>query len=133
MKKFLILSAFAFIAFGMNAQTDAAGKPGKATSETVEKKKEDAPQGKTAAATSQRSARVGQVKGGTTDAPETGAATQGKDEKAGASCGKSGSQAAGGCCSKGGATAAEGKSGGCCSGASGAACGKGSTKPEKKQ
>jgi hypothetical protein len=132
MKKFLILSAFAFIAFGVNAQTEAAGKPGKATSETVEKKKEEAPQGKTAAATSQRSARVGQVKGGT-DAPAAGGAAQSKEQAAGASCGKSGSQAAGGCCSKGGATAAEGKSGGCCSGASGAACGKGSTKPEKKQ
>lgn len=133
MKKFLILSAFAFIAFGANAQTDAASKPGKATTETVEKKQEAAPQGKTAAATSQRSARVGQVKGGTTDAAPAAGTPQSKDEKAGESCGKSGGQAAAGCCSKGGSTAAAGKSGGCCSGASGASCGKGATKPEKKQ
>ena len=130
MKKFLILSAFAFIAFGVNAQTDAAGKPGKATSETVEKKKEDAPQGKTAAATSDRSTRVGQVKGGSGESTEGTLDTKGTEAQSGASCGKS--QPAAGCC-KGGSTAAAGKSSGCCSGASGAACGKGSTKPEKKQ
>jgi hypothetical protein len=130
MKKFLILSAFAFIAFGVNAQSDKAPKPEKGTTETVDKKKEEAPQTKSGAATSDRSTRVGQVKGGSGESTEGTLETKSAETTSGASCGKS--QPAAGCC-KGGSTAAAGKSSGCCSGASGASCGKGSTKPEKKK
>jgi hypothetical protein len=134
MKKFLILSAFAFIAFGLNAQTDKAPRAEKATTETVEKKQESAQQGKSAAATSQRSAAVGQIRGNAEPStPGTLVTDKKGGEKGGESCGKSSNQPASGCCSKGGSTAAAGKSGGCCSGASGASCGKGATKPEKKQ